>query len=281
MKKIIITDLDDTLYDWLGFFIPSFYEMVDEIVNITKINKDILLKEYKSIHQCYGSVEYPFATLELPSILNKYNGKSKEEIKEILGEAFHKFNSVRKRKLQLYDGVADTLKRLFENGVTIIGYTESAQENGFYRLKRLGISQYFKHIYTSESEYESNIPLDEKIITVKSKKPDKDVLINICNQENCSISDAAYIGDSLTKDVYMAKLANITSIWANYPKEKNNYYDLLVDITSWTEDDFIREKELKKQYISFGIKPDYTISKFSQLLPICLLYTSPSPRDTR
>lgn len=36
MKKIIITDLDDTLYDWLGFFIPSFYEMVDEIVNITK-----------------------------------------------------------------------------------------------------------------------------------------------------------------------------------------------------------------------------------------------------
>lgn len=54
----------------------------------------------------------------------------------------------------------------------------------------------------------------------KKQKPDKDVLINICNQENCSISDAAYIGDSLTKDVYMAKLANITSIWANYPKEK-------------------------------------------------------------
>lgn len=75
---------------------------------------------------------------------------------------------------------------------------------------------------------------------------------------------------ALSKDVYMAKLANITSIWANYPKEKNNYYDLLVDITSWTEDDFIREKELKKQYISFGIKPDYTISKFSQLLPIIL-----------
>lgn len=270
MKKLIITDLDDTLYDWIGFFIPSFYGMVDEIVNITKINKDILLKEFKSIHQSYGSVEYPFAALELPSILNKYNGKSKEEIKEILGEAFHKFNSVRKRNLQLYDGVEDTLKRLFENGVTIIGYTESAQENGFYRLKRLGISQYFKHIYTSESKYESNIPLDEKIITVKTKKPDKDVLISICEQENCIISDAVYIGDSLTKDVYMAKLANITSVWVNYPKENNNYYDLLIDITSWTEDDFKREKKLKKQYISSGIQPDYIISRFSQLLPIIL-----------
>lgn len=59
MKKLLITDLDDTLYDWLGYFIPSFYGMVDEIASITKINKDVLLKEFKSIHQSYGSVEYP------------------------------------------------------------------------------------------------------------------------------------------------------------------------------------------------------------------------------
>ena len=41
MKKLLITDLDDTLYDWLGYFIPSFYGMVDEIASITKINKDV------------------------------------------------------------------------------------------------------------------------------------------------------------------------------------------------------------------------------------------------
>ena len=110
MKRLLITDLDDTLYDWLGFFIPSFYGMVDEIANITKINKDTLLKEFKLIHQYHGSVEYPFATLELPSILKKYSGKSKEEIKEILSEAFHKFNSIRKYNLKLYDGVEETLK---------------------------------------------------------------------------------------------------------------------------------------------------------------------------
>lgn len=217
-----------------------------------------------------GSVEYPFATLELPSILNKYNGKSKEDIKEILGEAFHKFNSIRKRNLKLYDGVEDTLKQLFENGITIIGYTESAQENGFYRLKKLGITQYFKNIYTSESKYISDIPLDKKIITVKTKKPDKDILITICKQEKCSISETVYIGDSLTKDVYMAKMANITSIWANYPKDNNNYYNLLVDITSWTEEDFKKEKELKEQFVLSNIKPDYMISKFSQVLPIVL-----------
>lgn len=216
------------------------------------------------------NIRFAFATLELPSILNKYNGKSKEDIKEILGEAFHKFNSIRKRNLKLYDGVEDTLKQLFENGITIIGYTESAQENGFYRLKKLGITQYFKNIYTSESKYISDIPLDKKIITVKTKKPDKDILITICKQEKCSISETVYIGDSLTKDVYMAKMANITSIWANYPKDNNNYYNLLVDITSWTEEDFKKEKELKEQFVLSNIKPDYMISKFSQVLPIVL-----------
>ncbi len=31
MIKLLITDLDDTLYSWIGFFIPAFYEIVDEL----------------------------------------------------------------------------------------------------------------------------------------------------------------------------------------------------------------------------------------------------------
>lgn len=102
MKKLLITDLDDTLYDWIGFFIPSFYAMVDKVSSITGLPKQELLKEYKKLHQFYGSVEYPFVTLKLPSIINKYADKSESEIKDYLEEAFHKFNSVRKQKLRLY-----------------------------------------------------------------------------------------------------------------------------------------------------------------------------------
>ena len=134
MKKLLITDLDDTLYDWIGFFIPSFYAMVDELVHITGIEKTCLLREFKEKHQYYGSVEYPFVTLKLPSISQKYSGLTENEIKIELGEAFHKFNSVRKQKLQLYSGVEDTLEQISKEGITIIGYTESSQENGYYRL---------------------------------------------------------------------------------------------------------------------------------------------------
>lgn len=264
MKKLIITDLDDTLYDWLGFFIPSFYTMVDELIKITGINKDTILKEFKEKHQEYGSVEYPFVTLKLPSIQRKYNLLSDEELKIVLGEAFHKFNSIRKQRLQLYAGVDETLKLIYEKGITIIGYTESSQENGFYRLKKLGIDKYFKHVYASKSKFQSNFPLDGKVMTVETKKPDKNVLLSICARENCNPDEAIYIGDSLTKDVYMAGKAGITSVWVNYPKEQNNYYDMLVDITSWTEEDFKKESLLKQEFLESNMKPDFIISNFDE-----------------
>lgn len=270
MKKILITDLDDTLYDWIGFFIPSFYAMLDELCSITNIDRQLLISEYKILHQKYGSVEYPFVTLELPSVKKKYPSLTNDELKAKLGEAFHQFNSVRKQRLKLYDGVSDTLKFLFEQGVTIIGYTESAQENGLYRLKKLEIAQYFKHIYASQSQYKNDHIVDKKAKTVKEKKPNKDALLNICKAEGCLTSNAIYVGDSLTKDVFMAKQAGITSVWVDYPKEKNDYYSMLVDITSWTDEDFNREAELKNHYIESNTHPDYTIKEFKQLIPIML-----------
>lgn len=228
MKKLLITDLDDTLYDWIGFFIPSFYAMVDEIVHITGIEKELLLQEFKEKHQYYGSVEYPFVTLKLPSILKKYKGLNENDIKSALSEAFQRLNSVQKQKLHLYNGVNETLKELHKRGITIIGYTESSQENGYYRLKRLGISEYFKHVYTYKSKFESKRVVDKKIMTLTTKKPDKDVLLGICERENCKPDEVIYIGDSITKDIYMAKLAGVTSVWVNYPKEK-----ITIMIYSW------------------------------------------------
>ena len=265
MKKILITDLDDTLYSWLDFFVPAFYAMVNEIVNITAIPRSTLITEYKEKHQYYGSVEHPYVTLTLPSIIDKYKGLTEEEIKRCLDKAFHKFNSVRKERLFLYEGVKDTLEKLYNDGIVIIGYTESSQENGYFRLEKLGIAQYFKHVYASVSSYESKYPISEKIKLVNTKKPNKEVLLEICECENCSTEEAIYIGDSLTKDIYMANTAGITSVLLKRPKTDNNYYQLLVDITSWTEEDFENELKLKRVCEDQGIIPNYTVSEFSKI----------------
>jgi HAD superfamily hydrolase (TIGR01549 family) len=267
MKRILITDLDDTLYSWMNFFIPAFEAMLDSVAEITGISREILKKEYREINIKYGTVERPYTTLELPSIKRLYNDCSDEEIKSILGEAFHQFNSVRKHRLELYPGVYDTLKTLANNNIIIIGYTDSAEENGLYRLKKMGVDQFFKFVYSADSSYNHMIK-ECKSKTVKTKKPDKDILLKICEDEHCDASQVVYVGDSLTKDIYMALQANITSVWAQCGEIDKSQYSTLVEISSWTDEDFMNEKYLKDLWNENGYKPDYTIHNFEEVLTI-------------
>ena len=273
MIKLLITDLDDTLYSWIGFFIPAFYGMVDELSHILNEEKAVLLKEYKQIHQQKGSVEYPYATLYLPSVINAYPGDTPEELLRKLDPVFHRFNSIRKKRLELYPHVKETLTQISQLGIKIVGYTESAEENGFYRLQKLGIADLFQHVYVSDSQFErpDYLPSSEKTRVVHGKKPNPKLLKQICAQESVSVTEAVYIGDSITKDIYMAKVAGVASVLCKYPcdpQTANDLYRQLVAISHWTEEDFQHEKEIKQICQSNNIRPDYTVDSFEQLIEI-------------
>lgn len=272
MKNILITDLDDTLYNWTEYFIISFYAMVDKLSEIIKVDENMLLEEYKSLHQKYGNVEQPYVTLELPSVKAFFKNYDKEQIHKALDEVFHVFNSTRIKTLKLYDGVQETLEYLYNNGIIIIGYTESPEENGYYRLKKLGIDKYFTELYVLDSDFSSQYrQMSTKVKIHKvprlSKKPNPDLLNNICNDHSIKKTEAIYLGDSITKDMYMAFCAGITSVWAKYGVVSNpEFYRKLVKISHWTESDFTKEKALKET--CKDIKPDYTISNINELKSI-------------
>lgn len=265
MHKLLITDLDDTLYDWSGFFVPAFYAMAEEIAGITGIAMDQLLHEYREVHQSLGTVEFPYATLRLPSIRACFSGMETAQMKEALRPAFKKFNGIRDSRLRLFPGVAETLEALAARGLTIIGYTESSQENGFYRLQKLGADGFFKRVYACESQFQSAYGSNEKVRTVRTKKPNVDVLLDICRKEGRTPAEVAYVGDSLTKDMYMAKKAGVTALWARYPREDTDYYEKLCAITSWTQEDFEREERLRRHMEQADLKPDHILTSFSQL----------------
>lgn len=64
-----------------------------------------------------------------------------------------------------------------------------------------------------------------------------------------------YIGDSLSKDMLMAKQAGILSVWCNYQqKDVVDLYKKLVAISHWTEQDFQREEQYKYEWTSFILK---------------------------
>lgn len=273
MIKVLITDLDDTLYSWIGFFIPAFYELVDELSIILAESPAELLNEYKKVHQEKGSVEYPYATLYLPAVKKAYPDCSQKELLDILNPAFHKFNSVRKKRLQLYPKVEETFTFLKQQGITIVGYTESAEENGFYRLRKLGIDHLFHKVYVSDSQYVSSkgFPTSTKTQIVHGKKPNPELLKEICNYESVLPNEAIYIGDSLTKDIYMARMAGVTSVLCKYPcntAEMADWYKKLVAISHWTKEDFDRENQIKQECVTKNIRPDYVIESFDEIISI-------------
>lgn len=273
MIKLLITDLDDTLYSWIGFFIPAFYNMVDQVAKILGKDKETILEEYKLVHREKGSVEFPYATTYLPSVKENYPMYSQKELLKVLDPAFHCFNSTRKKYLHLYPGVQETLTELLTMGIKIVGYTDSAEENGYYRLRRLGIDHLFCKVYVSDSQYENPKPilLSEKTKIVRAKKPDPELLAFICKSEEVLINEAIYVGDSMTKDIYMAKLANIRAVLCKYPCDPlitQDLYRKLVAISNWTTEDFEKEKRLKEICKKKGIEPDYTINSFNQLIKI-------------
>jgi phosphoglycolate phosphatase len=77
--------------------------------------------------------------------------------------------------------------------------------------------------------------------------------------------DACYVGDSLIRDVAMAKRADVFAVWARYGTIYDpSLWDLLVAVTHWTPADVEREAQLRHSFKN--VQPDSTIDTFDELI---------------
>ena len=276
--KLLITDLDNTLYDWVSFYSQSFSAMAEELSKEINVPLDTLLSEYKVIHQRFGNSEKPFATLELPSVISYFGTNDKILLQKKLTRVFSAFSSKRNHTLKLYPTVRDTLNILRERGVKIVGHTESLEYNSLYRLYKLDVIDFFDHLYTIEDNHNLHPnPKNAKVISVKDdfiirlssaeSKPNPKLLEHICLTENVDIKDAVYVGDSITKDISMAKSIGMKAVWARYGRQfAPELWEILVKITHWTDKDVEREEQLKESFSR--VKPDYSINSFAEILDL-------------
>lgn len=278
-QKLLITDLDNTLYDWVTFFTASFRSMVSELTDVLDIPEEVLLNEFKGVHQRYGNSEQPFAVLELPSVRRKFGNLSRDEVLIKIDPALHRFNSTRKRTLALYQGAAETLSEIRDAGVKIVGHTEAILANSYWRLRALGVDGYLSRLYTLEGKDAIHISSDSRwidppagfvtVVPRDERKPNPRLLMDICLHEGAEPSSTYYLGDSLVRDVAMAKEAGVTAIWARYGTiYDSECWTYLVRITHWTDEDVSREKSLKTKY--GNVTPDFTIDTFAELKSIVL-----------
>lgn len=278
MKKLLITDLDNTLYDWVSFYAQSFEAMLNKLVEILGVPRYELIEDFRKVHVKHGNSEYPYATLQLDCVQRIFPLHSDKELLLILDDAFHAFNSMRKKTLKCYPGVRETFIELQKKGVKIVGHTEAPVRNAIYRLEKLDLIKYMKHLYAPQDRYFEELNVSSKnwiasygdfVFKLKEneKKPNPQLLRDICDREGVSLKEALYIGDSLVKDISMANGAGIDSVFASYGKQhERKYWDILVSITHWSDYDVKREIELKNAYSLE--KPRYKIEKFEDILKL-------------
>ncbi|MCT7567822.1 HAD family hydrolase [Aliarcobacter butzleri] len=270
--KLVITDLDNTLYDWFTPWYKAYKFFIDSVVEHTDIKEKDLLNEIKVIHQKHGTAEYSFDFL-----LNELNIFQEKYPKDKIDDLKHKFYKTKKNYLKLYPGVMETLCLLKDKGCIIVAYTESM---GFYandRIRKLGLDGIIDKLYSPEEHdipqtFEAYYSADyykfkrtkHSYLPLNHKKPDKDILNNIISQFDFKKDEILYIGDSLTKDIKMAKDVGILDVHAEYGLSHNKEeYELLKKVTHWTDEEVEKEKNTTKEHI----EPSYTLkASFTELL---------------
>src|SRR5690242_19725134 len=158
-KSVLITDLDNTLFDWVEIWSESFTAMLNVLIERSGLSPDLLKHEIRAVHQRHGTSEYAFLLNELPS-LQKVAGK--QDVTSVFADAIEAYRTGRRRSLRLYPTVMETLHQLKQRGCQIIGYTESMAFYTGYRLRKLDLDGVIDVLFSpKDHDIPSNLTLDQ------------------------------------------------------------------------------------------------------------------------
>lgn len=275
--SLVVTDLDNTLYDWVTFFVSSFYRMVDSATELLGVERETLLDQLQAVHKHYHDSEYPFALLETEIVRARFAGSTRLELKQRLDPAFHAFNEARDQSLRLYSHVHETLAHLRSAGTVVVGHTEASAPNAFFRLRKLECLPFVSRLYALEHLGEDHPVIEKNLrfqddrervhfLRADQRKPNPAILLTICQEYGVSPFEVLYVGDSISRDIGMAKEAGTWSAFAEYGlRYDKTLWTKLVRVTHWSDEDVRRNEEARRMYAH--VKPDVVLNDhFGQIL---------------
>jgi len=257
--SVVITDLDNTLYDWFKVWHSSFKAMLDSLVIESGISEEELIPQIKRIHEQHGTSEYLMLLNELPILQEKHPNQN---IAEIYKNAIEAYKQTRKDTLELYPSVLSTLHQIKKSGCLIVGYTDSQALYTAYRVKELGLDGIFDFLYSSpnhELNGTSNtddihfFPSTNHVLNYtihrqtpeNASKPNPAVLIGIIEDLAVSAHEVIYVGDSILNDISMAQAVPVTDIHARYGTSNlKDEYELLKKVTHWKSEKVQQERDI-------------------------------------
>jgi phosphoglycolate phosphatase-like HAD superfamily hydrolase len=278
---LAVLDLDNTLYDWNGYYVPSFLAMVEKLSHLSGVDAEVLKRSFKRVHEHHKCTEYAFAIEELDALDDVDQELTKSGRIRKYGAAIEAFRAKRAELLRLYEGVDVTLQALKDMGIKIAGLTDATAFYGARRLRQLGIEKYFDilcapkdhglpHGITADevrslpdAAYLTTVPIlmEESV----RRKPDTNLLLDLIRLARATPHTTIVVGDSLLKDIKMAQDCGAWDVFAAYGARIDKlHYSELLKITYWTAEDVAKLERLRTD----NLKPTFSIEKFPDLLDI-------------
>lgn len=250
--RLVVTDMDNTLYSWIDYIVPAVEAMVDAVQAATGFPRIKVVQSLKAVYGKYESNEYPFA-LQESSLFTEFPEFGSFD-KLVIEPARMAFSEARRKYLKPYKGVVETLAALQQRGVKVVALTDAPRNPAEQRVKRLGIDPYLSGLYTMPGFHFPSGPDGEALVApdilqkqVKGEyraacptfelpreweKPHPGGLEQILSTHGVAPREVLVVGDSVKKDVAVAQKLGCHDAWAEYGTYVSLEYRERLDIIS-------------------------------------------------
>lgn len=282
--SVVVTDLDNTLFDWFEVWYRSFSGMAETLRRETRLDEADLYGAIRTVHQKHGTSEYSYLLDELAELVPEIAA-----LRDAPGGPTGLRSSVaaylagRQAGLKLYPTVFKTLWELKRRGVLVVGYTESRADYTIDRIRRLGLDGLIDKLYSPaglakrESDGQHHLhwhpDLSDGLLVTEhhhtpegALKPNPVILSAILEELGATPDQAIYVGDSLLKDIAMAQDVGVRDVHAKYGEPQDHPgYELLRKVSHWPEVT-VREETTVRD--TNAVIAKYSINAFGEILDL-------------
>jgi phosphoglycolate phosphatase len=275
--RAVVTDLDNTLYPWVDYIVPSLEAMVASLAATTGLPRVRIVQALKAVYSKYESNEYPFAIQE-SGIFEPYEADFDSFNALVLRPAREAFRAAREKYLRPYPGVKETLDALRGRGLKVVGLTDAPRNAAELRLKHLKLDGHFDALYTlpgyplpenvdpeirkkeEAGHYKSRTPVVE--LPHDAEKPSAAGLARVLEDFELRGPDVIYVGDNVKKDMPVARACRAVGVWAEYGTYVSGEYRERLAIIS--------AKSVTRRHVAEETPQRWplSISSFAQVLEI-------------
>lgn len=297
--KLIVTDIDNTVFDWVTYYVHSISALFQEVADITGIPVRQLATEAQDVFTRHGSIEYPFLIQEMPAVEAFYGDNIDKLLSESVYRGRKEFMRIADRYLVPYRGVSESLKKIREHlpGVPVVALTDAPRYVAMWKMNKLGLLPYFdavygladpriptcsqhgrvkvdpeillKHLQQSNFDFKGRI----RILPDEYEKPGtrglKTVLMDYgLDEDPAHRSQVLWVGDNLRKDVGLGARLGVTTAWAKYGVLSDQ--DLYRQLHEFSPVANVHKNASFSADDKEAPQPAYTLAEFADLLKILI-----------